>query len=128
MALRSSAVENHTLCRRRWNGKVGKAGTAMLKIGWLRRKVRAARRTGHFPVRVPHVETVAGQAETGRALALCDGTRSLREVAEEAGISAAEVLRLHDEGRIVLWRSPLAGQLPKHGPVSWIIFSPHPDD
>ena len=108
----------------------------------LRRHVRAIRRAEHFPVLLPHFQIVPGGAQTLQrvperlspateyALRLCDGGRTLREVAQIAGISTATLLKQHDASRIILWHSSLGTceNLRNGKSIDHIILAPHPDD
>ena len=109
----------------------------------LREYARRQWRGGHYPLLLPHFRIVAGglQPLCGdfrpmprpilQALAMCDGTRTLAQVARAAGVKRAELLQQHEAGSLLLWRAPARpineaggdiGQ-PRH-----IILSPHPDD
>jgi LmbE family N-acetylglucosaminyl deacetylase len=110
---------------------------------YLRRQVRGFQRAGQYPVLLPGhtltdggVQTVDGAArplapELKRALSLCDGTRTLAQVAREAGIAKADLIRAHDEALLLMWRAPVPAAEPPaamgHAPHS-IILSPHLDD
>ncbi len=110
---------------------------------YLRRHVRGFQRARQYPVLLPGhaltdegVETVDGAArplapELKRALSLCDGTRTLAQVAREAGIAKADLIRAHDEALLLMWRAPVSAAQPPaamgHAPHS-IILSPHLDD
>lgn len=116
----------------------------------VRRRVRGFQRAGHYPVLLPHHRLTAGgvvspgQGGAGgdgapreralpprwaQALALCDGTRKASDVARRSGVSAADLIAMHDQGLIVLWRGPVPPAPPKleHQPHA-ILLSPHPDD
>jgi LmbE family N-acetylglucosaminyl deacetylase len=109
---------------------------------YLRRHVRAIQRGGQYPVLVPgHTPTDAGvhmldggsralAPELSRALKLCDGTRTLAQVARQAKIARTDLIRAHEDGLILMWRSPVPAEAPAslgHAPHS-IILSPHLDD
>src|SRR5258706_15154402 len=110
---------------------------------YLRRHVRGFQRARQYPVLLPGhaltdegVETVDGAArplapELKRALSLCDGTRTLAQVAREAGIAKADLMRAHDEALLLMWRAEVPAPEPPpamgHAPHS-IILSPHLDD
>jgi LmbE family N-acetylglucosaminyl deacetylase len=109
---------------------------------YLRRHVRAIQRGGQYPVLVPGhtptdagVHTVDGAAraiapELSRALKLCDGTRTLAQVARQAKIARTDLIRAHEDGLILMWRAPVPAAAPAaigHAPHS-IILSPHLDD
>ena len=105
---------------------------------YLRRKARGMRWRGCYPVLLPHFQVkgerlrvLGDEAETlpasvAEALRYCDGSRTLRQAARQAGVSASELIRQHDAGRIVLWPTPPVGDVGKE--VRLIIVSPHPDD
>jgi LmbE family N-acetylglucosaminyl deacetylase len=65
-----------------------------------------------------------------RALALCDGRRTLAEVARTAGVAKADLIRAQDDGLILIWRSPVPAEAPRqaHHSLHSIIVAPHPDD
>lgn len=86
----------------------------------LKTMARAIRRGGDYPVAVPQLPAHGGQRPP--CLALCDGMRTMRQV----GVPARELLQLHDEGKIVLWRRKVSGTVP--ATVEHVILSPHPDD
>jgi hypothetical protein len=63
------------------------------------------------------------------ALRLCDGTRTLEEVAREARVPPRDLIREHEKGRLILWRSaPGEGPATSEGPPAHVIVSPHLDD
>ena len=107
----------------------------------LRPWVRGIQRRGQYPILLPgHRLTETGihtpdgadrplDAPLRSALALCDGSRTLAEVARQAGITRAQLIRAHEDGLLLFWRSPLPAELPRltHAPHS-IILSPHLDD
>jgi LmbE family N-acetylglucosaminyl deacetylase len=100
----------------------------------LRRKGRAWKRSGEYPILLPHFsideQGLAGplgekyplEAELREAIKGCDGTRPLSDF--EVG---TQLMELYDEGKIVLWREPLKPRGPEEQ-VDTIILSPHPDD
>src|SRR5215204_486996 len=100
----------------------------------LRRKGRAWKRSGEYPILLPHFsideqglvgplgEKYPLAEELREALKLCDGTRPLSEL-EASG----KLMELYDEGKLVLWRQPLKPRGPEEQ-VDTIILSPHPDD
>jgi len=108
---------------------------------FLRRRVRAVQRAGQYPVLLPHhavndagIASVNGESRAlpstmRKALSLCDGGRSLAEVARQAGVAKADLIRAQDEGLLIVWRSPVPADVPQsqHPPHS-IIVSPHLDD
>lgn len=109
---------------------------------FLRRHVRAIQRTGQYPVLVPgHTPTEAGvqtvdgatraiAPELSRALGLCDGTRTMNQVAKQSRVARTELIRAHEDGLLLMWRSPVPATPPVaigHAPHS-IILSPHLDD
>src|SRR5205814_361182 len=100
----------------------------------LRRKGRAWKRSGEYPILLPHF-SIDEQGLVGplgekypldqqllEAVKLCDGTRRLCDF-EASG----KLMELYDEGKIVLWRQPLLARVPEEQ-VDTIIVSPHPDD
>jgi LmbE family N-acetylglucosaminyl deacetylase len=107
--------------------------------GQLKRWVRGLRRSGDFPLRLPHFELAeAGirapdgsvtplQPSTRKALDLCDGTRKLSQICRATGVARSTLLCHHDAGHLILWHTPPA-PLPTPQPISHIILSPHPDD
>src|SRR3954469_24437687 len=100
----------------------------------LRRKGRAWKRSGHFPILLPHFsideqglvgplgEKYPLDAKLIESLKLCDGTRPLSDFD-----SSVRLMELYDEGKIVLWREALRPRGPEEQ-VDTIILSPHPDD
>src|SRR3954469_12797204 len=100
----------------------------------LRRKGRAWKRSGEYPILLPHFSLDAQglvgplgeeyplNSELREAVKLCDGTRPLSEF-DVAG----KLMELYDEGKLVLWRQPLSARGPEEQ-VDTIIISPHPDD
>ena len=107
----------------------------------LRPWVRGVQRRRQFPVLLPgHRLTETGvhtpdgndrplDPELRSALALCDGSRTLAQVARQARITRARLIRAHDDGLLLFWRSALPRETPNltHAPHS-IILSPHLDD
>jgi LmbE family N-acetylglucosaminyl deacetylase len=107
----------------------------------LRRFIRGVQRGGQYPVLLPnHRLTDTGVATPDgnsrpldprlkSALALCDGTRTLSQVARQSRFPRGELIRAHDDGLLLFWRSALPRELPQlqHAPHS-IILSPHLDD
>jgi len=107
----------------------------------LRPWVRGIQRRGQYPILLPgHRLTETGvhtpdgadrplDAPLRSALALCDGSRTLADVARQAGITRAQLIRAHEDGLLLFWRSSLPAELPRltHAPHS-IILSPHLDD
>ncbi|HEY7119584.1 MAG TPA: hypothetical protein VH475_23535 [Tepidisphaeraceae bacterium] len=94
---------------------------------FLRRRVRGWQRRGQYPLRLP--QEAAPDARWRQALEACDGRRTLAEVAREAGLSRAQLIEAHDQGLLLIWRSPVPPDAPRldHPPHA-IICSPHPDD
>src|SRR5258706_11790285 len=100
----------------------------------LRRKGRAWKRAGDYPILLPHFsisedglvgplgEKYPLDGELRDALKLCDGTRKLGDFD-----LSAKMMELYDEGKLVLWRAPLKISVPEEQ-VDTIIVSPHPDD
>jgi len=100
----------------------------------LRRKGRAWKRSGEYPILLPHFsvdeqglvgplgEKYPLEGELREAVRLCDGTRALGEFD-----LAGKLMELYDEGKMVLWREPLSARGPQEQ-VDTIIISPHPDD
>jgi LmbE family N-acetylglucosaminyl deacetylase len=100
----------------------------------LRRKGRAWKRSGEYPILLPHFsldeqglvgplgEKYPLAAQVRQAVKLCDGTRPLSDL--EVG---GKLMELYDEGKLVLWRQPLTQRGPEEQ-VDTIILSPHPDD
>jgi LmbE family N-acetylglucosaminyl deacetylase len=107
----------------------------------VRRFLRGIQRASHFPILLPHhrLEPYAiepqGQprreltAEQTAALRLADGTRTLSQISREAKAPKSWLIQAHDEGLLILWRSPIPRDPPtlSANPQS-IILSPHPDD
>jgi LmbE family N-acetylglucosaminyl deacetylase len=101
----------------------------------LRRKGRAWKRAGEFPILLPHFsiedeglvgplgEKYALTREELAGMRLCDGTRKLSEIP----ISGGRMMELYDEGKVVLWRSAVGARVPEEQ-VDTIVVSPHPDD
>lgn len=108
---------------------------------YLRRRVRAMQRSGQYPLLLPHhtltqtgLITVDGATVTlgpalKQALSVCDGRRTLGEVARQAVVPKAHLVKAQDDGLLLIWRSALPADLPgrQHHPHS-IIVSPHLDD
>lgn len=107
----------------------------------IRRHLRGLRRGDHHPVLLPHFQVTDEGIRTldaapepvespvAGALRLCDGSRTLRDVARAGGVSRATLIEQHDLGRIILWKSPLAGSGGQStDPPGVVIVSPHPDD
>src|SRR5258708_3508233 len=107
----------------------------------LKNLLRSIRYTGRYPILLPHFEIVANglqpiygplralDASMLDALRLCDGTRTLGAIARAARVSRAQLLQQHEDGSLLLWRSPIPptdARSPDQAPV--IIVSPHPDD
>src|SRR3954469_14146427 len=100
----------------------------------LRRKGRAWKRSGHFPILLPHFsideqglvgplgEKYPLDAKLIESLKLCDGTRPLSDFDSDS-----KLMELYDEGKLVLWRESLRPRGPEEQ-VDTIILSPHPDD
>jgi len=100
----------------------------------LRRKGRAWKRSGQYPILLPHFsideqglvgplgEKYPLARELCEAVKLCDGTRPL-----SAFDVSGKLMELYDEGKMVLWRAPLVAKVPEEQ-VDTIIVSPHPDD
>jgi len=98
----------------------------------LRRKGRAWKRAGEYPILLPHFsideqglvgplgEKYPLAEEMREAVRLCDGTRRLSEV-------GGDLMKLYDEGKVVLWREALAARGPEEL-VDTVVISPHPDD
>jgi LmbE family N-acetylglucosaminyl deacetylase len=98
-------------------------------------------RGGQYPLLLPHHSVEGGRLRSvdgadlelppalALALSLCDGQRTLATVVREAGISAAELIKAHDDGLILIWRRPVPAEppTPGHAPHS-VIVSPHLDD
>ncbi len=101
----------------------------------LKRKGRAWKRSAEYPILLPHFsldeqglvgplgEEYPLDAEMRQAVKQCDGTKRLSEI--EAG--GTKLMELYDEGKLVLWRQPLAPRGPEEL-VDTIIIAPHPDD
>src|SRR5688572_3348370 len=107
-----------------------------LKNG-IRRRVRGWQRAGQFPLLLPHHRTleeseikrgVGVSPAMAKALALCDGTRTLAAVAREAGVSRGELVRMQERGGLVVWRSAVPAAPPRVERATTVIVSPHPDD
>jgi LmbE family N-acetylglucosaminyl deacetylase len=108
---------------------------------FVRRRIRAAQRGGQFPILLPHYR-LDGEAlcaadgsdrrldpRLAAALRLCDGRHTLAAVARESGVARHDLIRAHDDGLLLFWRSALTVDAPPaphalHG----VIVSPHPDD
>lgn len=100
----------------------------------LRRKGRAWKRSGEYPILLPHFsideqglvgplgEEYPVDAAVRSALRLCDGSRRLSEFD-----CAGKLMELYDEGKMVLWKASLSGRGPQEQ-VDTIVLSPHPDD
>ena len=100
----------------------------------LRRRGRAWKRAGEFPILLPHFsideqglvgplgEEYPLKPELRRAVRLCDGTRPLADFD-----ASSKLMELYDEGKLLLWRKPPAPRGPEEQ-VDTIILSPHPDD
>src|SRR6266566_3709406 len=98
----------------------------------LRRKGRAWKRAGEYPILLPHFsideqglvgplgEKYPLAEEMREAVRLCDGTRRLSEV-------GGDLMKLYDEGKVVLWRETLSARGPEEL-VDTVVISPHPDD
>jgi hypothetical protein len=83
---------------------------------FLRRRVRGMQRASQYPLLLPHhtltqdgLTTVEGttvklDAALKKALTLCDGKRTLSQIAHEANIARAEIIKAHDDGLILIWR------------------------
>jgi LmbE family N-acetylglucosaminyl deacetylase len=139
MVFASEAIVVDTL--RLWGGFAKVQGMLKKIKTLLRRKVRGIQRGGQCPVLLPgHVLTATGvQTPDGatrnldapllRALALCNGSRTLAQVAATAKFPKSELIRAHDDGLILFWRSAVPAEPPtlSHAPHS-IILSPHLDD
>src|SRR5438552_18676773 len=97
----------------------------------LRRRGRAWKRAGEFPILLPHFsideqglvgplgEKYPLEEELLDELKRCDGTRPLSEFE-----STAKLMELYDEGKMLLWHRPLATGGPEEQ-VDTIIVSPH---
>ena len=100
----------------------------------LRRRGRAWKRAGEFPILLPHFsideqglvgplgEKYPLKPELRQAVRLCDGTRPLADFD-----ASSKLMELYDEGKLLLWRKPPAPRGPEEQ-VDTIILSPHPDD
>ncbi len=100
----------------------------------IRRKGRAWKRAGEFPILLPHFsideqglvgplgEKYPLDEEVREAVKLCDGMRALSDLD-----ASAKLMELYDEGKIVFWREALAARGPEEL-VDTIVISPHPDD
>src|SRR3954471_16627695 len=100
----------------------------------LRRKGRAWKRSGEYPILLPHFsideqglvgplgEKYPLEGELREAVKLCDGTRALCDF--DVG---GKLMELYDEGKLVLWRERLKVRGPEEQ-VDTIVLSPHPDD
>src|SRR5438046_10376813 len=101
----------------------------------LKRKGRAWKRSAEYPILLPHFSLDAQglvgplgeeyplDAEMRDALKRCDGTKKLSEIE----VVGTRLMELYDEGKLVLWRQPLAPRGPEEL-VDTIIIAPHPDD
>jgi hypothetical protein len=101
----------------------------------LRRKGRAWKRAGEYPILLPHFsvndrgligplgEQYPLDQELRQAVRQCDGTRMLSEI-EPGG---TKLMKLYDEGKLVLWRQSLTPHAPEEL-VDTIVIAPHPDD
>src|SRR3954468_555082 len=99
---------------------------------WMRRRVRGVQRAGQFPLLLPHhrvmeeseIKRGVGVSERmRRGLDLCDGTRTLGEGAQRAGVAKAELIEMQDRGAVLIWHSPVPAALPKVQLVQNIIVS-----
>src|SRR5258705_11940780 len=96
----------------------------------LRRKGRAWKRSGEYPILLPHFsideqglvgplgEKYPLSEELREALTLCDGTRPL-----SAFDVSGKLMELYDEGKMVLWREPLLARI-REEQVDTITASP----
>jgi len=101
----------------------------------LRRKGRAWKRAGEYPILLPHFsvnerglvgplgEEYPLDQELREAVRQCDGTRMLSEI-EPGG---TKLMQLYDDGKLVLWRQSLTPRPPEEL-VDTIVIAPHPDD
>lgn len=106
----------------------------------LRTGVQAIWRARQYPVLLPQSDVcdgalrtldrpgVALDAKLAAGLCLCDGTRTLVEIVRRSGAGYGQLLALHDEGTILMWRGPVPDRPPTDVPTEAIIVSPHPDD
>ena len=107
---------------------------------YLRRCFRAVRRRGDYPILLPHFEVLeeavrflgkdlyAVANPVARALSMCDGRRTIGEITKATGISPAELMHQHEEGRLIFWHAPLADDADEADTAEVIVVSPHPDD
>src|SRR3954468_10458332 len=101
----------------------------------VRRKGRAWKRSGEYPILLPHFsideqglvgplgEKYPLDEEMRQALKLCDGSRKLSDIE----VGGGKLMALYDEGKLVLWRQPLCTAGPEEL-VDTIVIAPHPDD
>lgn len=97
---------------------------------------------GHwYPLMLPHHQLVDGGISTLggpvkhktnvliNALKLCDGSRTLSEISDQAGVSPQKLLQEEDADTLVLWpeRPRPASQL-AHAVTRGVVVSPHLDD
>jgi len=110
---------------------------------FLRRQLRLIRGGCQYPVLMPQERVVDGglqtldrpvqpqPAEVVDALRLCDGTRTLAEVARESGATRSALLELVEAESLLMWRGPVRSDLAlaQGGrSVRAVVVSPHPDD
>ena len=107
---------------------------------FVRRYVRGLRRSGSYPILLPHftltedgVRNLDGTLQPLSrpaldALRLCDGSRTLGQVARESGMSKLRLMEMHDRGEIILWGSAPHAHEPDASDVTSVIVSPHMDD
>jgi hypothetical protein len=95
---------------------------------------RIARRNW-YPILIPYFRIVDGAMSSrprdlAEAMALCDGTRTLSDVAAAAGIAPGRFLVEEAAGGILLWPEPLPPPVVPRStpPLPQIIISPHLDD
>lgn len=101
---------------------------------------RRPRRTGDYPLLLPHFQLRPGELvdlegrahrlapELEAALRLCSGTRTLGQVARASGVSPRLLLRQHARGRLLLWRSAVDDAVPDDAAPANVVVSPHLDD
>ncbi|MGE5609426.1 MAG: PIG-L deacetylase family protein [Bacillota bacterium] len=91
----------------------------------VRRRLRGMQWSGCYPIVLPHVWL----SDVDGSVALCDGTRTMRQVSQKGGLPLEQIIGWHDEELIVIWPKALV-----HGPLvqddrpRTVVVSPHPDD
>jgi LmbE family N-acetylglucosaminyl deacetylase len=107
---------------------------------FVRRHARPLKRAFNYPILLPHftvteteIRGIDGSHEPilptlARALRSCDGSRRLSTIARQNGVTIPDLLRQHDQGRIILWAAPLEEPYSAADYPATVLISPHPDD